>query len=201
MGREFWDARYDDKTYAYGTQPNRYFKTFLDKLEPGKLLLPGEGEGRNAVYAAEKGWEVVAVDQSIAGQQKSEMLAENRGVSFEYYVGNILDYPFRPAEFDVIAMIFFHLPPDIRIHVHKQFIESLKPGGYMTVENFSKDQLGRASGGPPAIELLYDKYMMNRDFQTLDIMELYETEEDLDEGPFHQGKAALVRMIGKKNED
>ena len=156
MSTAFWDARYGEKSYAYGTQPNTYFKRFIDSQEPGKVLLPGEGEGRNAVYAAS------------------------------------LD------EFDAIGLIFFHLPASTRETVHRQFINSLKQGGYLLVEAFSKDQLGRTSGGPPSVELLYDRYLLNRDFASLEIMELLHTEEDLDEGPFHQGKAALVRMLARK---
>jgi len=198
MAKEFWDSRYGDETYAYGIHPNKYFKKFVDNLQPGKLLLPGEGEGRNAVYAAKKGWDVTAIDLSLEGKKKAEILAEKNEVNIKYLVGDIIDYPFDPQEFDVIALIFFHLSPEIRVHYHKKIINCLKTGGYLLIEAFSKDQLGRSSGGPPIETLLYDRYLLNQDFQTLDIMELYQTEEILDEGPYHQGKAALVRMLAKK---
>ncbi len=198
MAKEFWDARYGDDIYAYGIHPNRYFKKVLDNFQPGKLLLPGEGEGRNAVYAARKKWDVTAIDLSISGKKKAELLAETNKVNITYVLGDIQDYPLIPGEFDVIALIFFHLSPEIRAHYHRRFINSLKTGGYLLIEAFSKDQLGRSSGGPPVEELLYNRYLLKRDFQTLEIMELYETEEYLDEGPFHQGKAALVRMLAKK---
>ena len=66
----FWNERYSTNEYAYGTEPNEFFKSVLSKLEVGKLLLPGEGEGRNAVYAAKQGWHVTAFDTSIAGKTK-----------------------------------------------------------------------------------------------------------------------------------
>jgi len=76
---DFWNARYAAAEYAYGTEPNAFFKAQLDQLTPGRLLLPAEGEGRNAVYAAKKGWEVVAFDQSDAGQKKALKLAKETG--------------------------------------------------------------------------------------------------------------------------
>jgi ubiquinone/menaquinone biosynthesis C-methylase UbiE len=112
-----------------------------------------------------------------------------------------LRIPFRDHEFDLIALIFLHLSPKYRVHIHKQFIRILKPGGYLLVEAFSKDQMGRASGGPPALELLYDQFLLTRDFHTLEIMDLYQTEESLEEGPYHQGEASLVRMLARKYPD
>jgi hypothetical protein len=61
----FWDERYADEEYVYGTTPNQYFKQELEKLTPGKILLPGEGEGRNAVFAATQGWKVTARSKSL----------------------------------------------------------------------------------------------------------------------------------------
>ena len=62
--KEFWNQRYSDSEYAYGKKPNRFFKREIDRLNPGSLFLPGEGEGRNAVYAATKGWNGHALDSS-----------------------------------------------------------------------------------------------------------------------------------------
>ena len=76
--KEFWEIRYAEKQYAYGENPNVYFKEQLDKLKPGKILLPAEGEGRNAVYAAKQGWEVMAFDLSSEGKNKAEKLAAKK---------------------------------------------------------------------------------------------------------------------------
>jgi len=198
MSKEFWDARYSQTVYVYGTQPNDYLKKFIDSRTPGKIFLPGEGEGRNAVYAALKGWDVVAVDLSTEGKRKAENLARENKVSITYRAGNLLDFPYQEDEFDAVALIFLHLPPEIRLLIHKQFIRSLKPGGFLLIEAFSKDQLGRPTGGPPSIELLYDRFLLNRDFRLLKILELYHTNEQLNEGPFHSGEAALVRLLAQK---
>jgi len=195
---EFWDTRYSQPDYAYGINPNEYFKHFIDNHPPGKLLLPGEGEGRNAVYAARKGWDVTAVDQSSEGKRKAGELSEKYQVSFTYRVGNLINDSFQAEQYDAVALVFLHLPPEIRLYVHKKFAESLKPGGFLLAEVFSKDQLGRDSGGPQAIELLYDPILLGQDFRQLDILELYKTEVFLEEGPFHQGLASVVRFLGRK---
>lgn len=198
MSNEFWDIRYSQAEYAYGIKPNEYFKHFIDHQTPGKLLLPGEGEGRNGVYAALKGWKVTAFDQSQEGKRKALQLADRNHVSFTYHVGNLMNAPFQNERFDAIALIFVHFPPEVRLHFHKMFIQLLAPGGFLVMEAFSKDQLGRTSGGPQAIELLYDRILLSQDFQKLNILELYEKVELLNEGLFHQGQASVVRLLGKK---
>ena len=69
--KEFWDERYAEPDYVYGKAPNKYFKEKLDEIQRGKILFPAEGEGRNAVYAAKKGWRVSAFDISEKGKEKA----------------------------------------------------------------------------------------------------------------------------------
>ena len=198
MSSEFWDDRYGDSEYAYGTDPNVYFKSFIDSNTPGKLLLPGEGEGRNAVYAALKGWEVYAVDQSRAGMDKAKKLAEINKVKIDYKAQDLSSYKPDVDAYDAIALIFLHLPPQVRESVHLKLTSMLKPGGLLLVEAFSKAQLGRNTGGPPVLEMLYDEEVLRNDFSGLNILELYETTEEYTEGPYHQGEAAVIRMIARK---
>ena len=87
--KEMWDQRFASEEYAYGTQPNLYFKEKLTGLEPGTLLLPAEGEGRNAVFAAGLGWEVRAMDFSGQGRIKALKLAERMGVQLDYTIGDL----------------------------------------------------------------------------------------------------------------
>jgi SAM-dependent methyltransferase len=198
MSSEFWDDRYGDSEYAYGTDPNVYFKSFIDSNTPGKLLLPGEGEGRNAVYAALKGWEVYAVDQSRAGMDKAKKLAEINNVKIDYQVQDLSSYEPDVDAYDAIALIFLHLPPQVRDGIHQKLTSMLKPGGLLLVEAFSKAQLGRNTGGPPVLEMLYDEVVLRNDFSDLNILELYEIIEEYTEGPYHQGEAAVIRMIARK---
>ena len=198
MSTEFWDVRYSDTEYAYGTRPNVYFKSFIDNNMPGKIFLPGEGEGRNAVYAALMGWEVFAVDQSQAGMIKALQLAENNNVKIDYQVQDLISYDQDKEYYDAIALIFLHLPPQIREHIHRKFIEMLKPGGMLLIDAFNKAQLGRQTGGPPVLEMLYDEEILQNDFGELNILEINEKIEEYNEGSYHQGECAIIRMIARK---
>jgi hypothetical protein len=100
--------------------------------------------------------------------------------------------------YDAIALIFLHLPPQIRVYIHQNLIRLLKPDGLLLIEAFSKAQLGRNTGGPPVLEMLYSENILINDFGDLNILELYELIEEYNEGPYHQGEAAVVRMIARK---
>jgi SAM-dependent methyltransferase len=199
MVKEFWDQRYSSEEYAYGTAPNLFFKSFIDTHLPGKILLPGEGEGRNAVYAAMKGWEVFAIDQSKEGMWKAKRLADQNNVTINYMVQNLTDIHNKEDKFDAIALIFVHFPSEIRGIIHHNMTSLLNPGGWIIMESFSKKQLGRNSGGPPDIDMLYDKQDLRKDFESLEISDLYEKLENFNEGPYHKGVGAVVRMMARKS--
>lgn len=200
---EFWNERYAEDSFAYGELPNEFFKTQLDKLKPGKILLPAEGEGRNAVYAARKGWSVRAFDISKFGKQKAERLASSHNVTIEYNVGPLAAQSCQPSSFDVIALIFAHFPPHLKREYHLEFVNLLKPGGVMIFEAFSKDHLRYSErnpsvGGPKNIDILYDRYELKEYFKALDEQLLLQTEVDLSEGKYHQGIGSVVRFVGTK---
>ena len=198
MSKEFWDQRYSEEGYAYGIEPNAYFKSFIDAHEEGRIFLPGEGEGRNAVYAARKGWEVTAVDQSTEARNKALKLANRYDVKINYEVLNLTEIGVGREDYDAVALVFVHLPPDMRSLIHHQLITWLKPGGCLIVESFHKNQLGRETGGPQVLELLYDEQMLREDFKDLQIIEIQEKLEIFDEGPYHQGKAAIIRLTAQR---
>jgi SAM-dependent methyltransferase len=198
--KEFWDQRYSAKEYIYGQEPNNFVKAQLQLLEPGKLLLPCEGEGRNAVFAARNNWDVLAIDQSIEGQKKAFALAKTYHVSFRYDIGDMLKYEFTNEDkFDVIALVFAHFPPEIRSTIHSRLINQLKHGGKLMLEAFSTSQLGKPSGGPPALEMLYDKNTLFEDFKKLNTVHLSELNTELQEGSLHRGEASLIRYVGEKS--
>ncbi|MDF1547093.1 MAG: class I SAM-dependent methyltransferase [Bacteroidales bacterium] len=196
--KEFWDSRYAEKEFAYGELPNSYFKQELEKLTPGKLLLPAEGEGRNAVFAAKLGWDVQAVDLSEKGKEKTLRLAAKNNVSIKYHVSNLLDYQYIKNGYDAVVLIFAHFPSEMRNIIHKKLIYSLKSGGIILMEVFSKKQITRESGGPKSIELLYDINELLLDFEDFEILEATETQTELDEGTFHRGIAEVIRIKAQK---
>ncbi len=148
--QHFWDNRYSETAYTYGTQPNVYFKKQLDAIpKPGRLLLLAEGEGRNAVYAAQKGWAVTAVDFSEKGKEKALILAAEQGVQLDYQIADIGQYDMlQNGPWDAIGLIYAHFLPETRPEIHQKCVQALRPGGQLILEAFNGKQINRSSGGP-----------------------------------------------------
>lgn len=197
--KQFWDERYAGEAYIYGEHPNAYFKQEIAERKAGRLLLPGEGEGRNAVWAAHQGWQVDAVDQSVSGKEKALKLALRQGVQINYTVADLSEFRFEAEKYEFIALIFVHFPPAVRMHIHRQLVKALKPGGFLLMEAFHKTQLQFDSGGPKDAALLYDSAMLIKDFEALTIVKLKEGTDFLHEGEWHKGKASVVRMLAQKS--
>lgn len=200
---EMWNARYAAPEFAYGTEPNVFFKTQLDKLPVGKLLLPAEGEGRNAVYAASLGWDVAAFDMSVEGRQKALQLAELQNVNIRYAVNEGAEVPFVGEHFDAVALIFSHCHPAVRGKIHHQLCERMISGSTLIVEAFCAGHLeyvlkNPAVGGPKDLEFLFTQEMLLEDFSAFTILELYETEVQLHEGVYHNGLGKVIRFVGQK---
>lgn len=196
--KSFWDDRFKSREFIYGVQPNAFFKRFLEGRKAGHLLLPAEGEGRNAVYAAARGWDVDAFDISTEAKKKALKLADERKVDIHYFNSDMRDVSLEERTYDLIALIFAHMPSRIRRSVHRSLIEALKPGGYLIIEAFSKKQIDKNSGGPPNIDMLYDMDSLRKDFKSLKIETLSEDTQELDEGMYHDGEAHLIHFIGRK---
>lgn len=200
--KEFWNDRYQEEPFAYGKEPNKFYEEVLKNLDPGKILLPAEGEGRNAVFASKLGWKVDCFDQSIEGIKKANQLCEELGVSINYFEGNlsaINELGLEPESYDSIALIYVHTPPPIRKKKHRELAKLLKKGGIMIIEAFNKNQIGNPSGGPQKEEMLFDKETLLNDFDGILRTKLIEeVHVELNEGLFHIGKADVVRFIGEK---
>lgn len=197
--KEFWNERYSQEAYAYGTEPNTFFKSQLDQLSPGKLLLPAEGEGRNAVYAATKGFEVSAYDWSEAACAKAARLAEVHQVNIDYQVCSLEHLNFAPAHFDVIAMIYVHFPRQLLHHNLEKLLALLKPGGAFIFEAFSDKHLeyqkrNPSIGGPKDPNVLYDFEQIGAELNDYQFIYSAQEETTLSEGAFHQGLAEVVRI-------
>jgi 2-polyprenyl-3-methyl-5-hydroxy-6-metoxy-1,4-benzoquinol methylase len=155
-----WDERYSNSEFAYGEQPNNYLREQLKNLGTGKILFPAEGEGRNAVFAAQLGWSVSAFDISIEGRKKAWQLAETNNVSIDYQIGELQTLNYKEEEFDAIALIYAHFPADTKSDLHKTLNKYLRKGGTIIFEAFSKNHLyylakNEKMGGPRDIESLF----------------------------------------------
>lgn len=194
----FWDEKYDRDDWFYGTKPNEFFKEQLQKVKDGLILLPAEGEGRNAVHAAAEGWNVWAFDSSSVAKKKALSLAENRQLSIRYDVNSVESFHPGESGFDAIAIIYAHFKPDTRHHFFAKLQEWLNPGGKLILEAFRKDQIHNSTGGPKDLDMLYSLKEISQDFRQLYSERLTADTIFLDEGSGHSGKAEVVRYVGQK---
>lgn len=195
--KEFWNERFGGPMYIYGKAPNVFFADQINQLEKGKLLLPAEGEGRNAVYAALKGWQVYAFDFSESGRNKALKLAKEYEVSINYELMNAADFQ-DSVSYDAITLVYAHFGGNERKQLFEKLENALLPGGHIIMEVFSKNQLGRESGGPQDPDLLYSKEELKDLFPNLEFLILEEMRIALDEGEHHQGDAAVIRALATK---
>lgn len=196
--QDFWNQRFGSDQYAFGIKPNRFFKEQLDKLLPGQLLLPGEGEGRNAVYAAKKGWVVTAVDFSVKAQIKANNLAAEHNVSINYILDTLEKSVIPEDKYDVAAFIYVHLEAERLEKVIPKVLKALKKGGIFIFECFSEKQLGRTSGGPKTIDRLYTVPQIKNLLTDMKIKYLQEEEISLKEGEYRTGRAMVIRAVAKR---
>ena len=201
--KEFWDERYQQEEYVYGKDPNEYLKAKLKSLIPGRILFPAEGEGRNAVYAAKQGWQVSAFDQSKEGRKKALRLAEAEGVEIEYTVSGVQNLSFKDAQFDAIALIYAHFPPQQREEFFSSIHRYLKEGGKVIFEGFASKhpqyQISNpAVGGPKEQKMLFSEEELKNAFKEFHFLEFFEGEIALEEGAFHKGRGWVIRFVAEK---
>jgi len=201
--KEFWNKRYAKKEMAYGKEPNEFFSIEISKLQTGKLLLPAEGEGRNAVYSAKLGWEVSAFDISKEGKRKAEILAKNNNVKIDYTIKELNEINYKKEQFDCIGLIYAHFPANLKSEYHNILDTYLKKDGIVIFEAFSKSHLklntrNSKAGGPKNIEMLFSKEEIKNDFSNYEIIKLTEKEINLNEGLYHNGKSSVIRFVGRK---
>ncbi|MFJ1435566.1 class I SAM-dependent methyltransferase [Capnocytophaga canimorsus] len=200
---EKWNNHYKTDDFVYGKSPNRFFKEEIDKLRPLSILLPAEGEGRNAVYAAKNQWEVTAFDISEEGKKKALQLAKENDVFVNYKVGELPNLDFDKASFDTIALIYAHFPPQIRSAYHQKLITLLKKGGIIIFEGFGKKHLDYRKknpkiGGPADAESLFSLEEIQSDFADFEFETLVEQEVALSEGLLHNGIGSVIRFVARK---
>ncbi|MEO6358667.1 MAG: class I SAM-dependent methyltransferase [Ferruginibacter sp.] len=193
-----WNERYSQPEYVYGEAPNVFFAAQLKNLQPGTVIFPCEGEGRNAVYAASQGWNVKAFDSSEAGKIKALQLADKKQVVIDYVTedATLISYPENSA--DAVVFIYAHFPASIRKKIHQKAIQWLKPGGIIIMEAFNPNQLQNNSGGPKDLSMLYTKEILKEDFRQLQTELSQTVQTTLSEGKYHEGMADIIQFIGVK---
>lgn len=195
--REFWNHRYAMPGFAYGTEPNDLLRELAPTLK-GPVLCVGEGEGRNAVFLAQRGLDVTAVDLSAIGLEKASKLATERGVTLTTRVVDLADFDLGTSRWGAIVSIWCHLPEWVRAKVHGGVKTALVPGGVYVLEAYTPRQLKFDTGGPKNAELLYEPEAVRTELAGLTLERCVELERDVSEGDWHRGKSAVLQVLARR---
>ncbi len=155
FAREDWDARYAQKELLWSAEPNRLCAAEVGRLPPRRALDLACGEGRNAIWLAERGWRVTGVDFSEVAIAKARALAESRGAEVEWIVADVLDHEPEPCAFDLVAVLYLQLPRDEMLHAVRTAAGAVAPGGTLVVLGHDTTNLTRGHGGPKDASVLY----------------------------------------------
>ena len=193
-----WDERYSAEEYAYGKAPNQFLAEHFAAIPKGKVLSLAEGEGRNAVFLAQQGYAVTAVDASRVGLQKAQKLADERGVSLELIHADLAEFDLGNEQWDGIVSIFCPLPSALRQQLHQKVFAALKPGGVYLIEAYTPEQLKHGTGGGKSADTMTTQADLMRELQGLHFQHLLELERDVVEGIYHTGLGAVVQALALK---
>lgn len=199
MSSEFWDERYQGDDLAYGAAPNDFLVQMADRLPAtGRALDIGAGEGRNALFLAARGLDVLAVDQSAVGMQKAQRQATARGLELRTRAADLEQFEAEHNSLDVVSSIFVHLPAQLRAHVHARVVHWLRPGGVFLLEAYAPDQLARGTGGPSDPARLASLAVIVSELAGLQIEHQAALVRVVSEGRFHTGEASVVQVFARK---
>lgn len=200
MSREMWDGHYADSQYIFGIEPNVFLVSQQQRLKPGqRALAVADGEGRNGVWLAEQGLDVVSVDFSAPAVEKAKKLAAERGVAVACKVADVMEWSWPANAFDIVAAIFIQFAsPEQRPLLFQRIKDALKPGGYLILQGYTPRQLEYKTGGPPCAENMYTEALLRESFADMEILHLREHEAFITEGTKHYGQSALIDMVARK---
>lgn len=196
--QKFWNEKFLREGYLYGKEANEFLVSCEKNFsKTDKFLCLGEGEGRNAIYFAKKGFDVSAIDASNIGLEKLQEFAKEQKVEVETSCLDLNEW--NPSEeYGAIVASYLHMYKKDRETLFKKIEESLIEGGFFVGEFFSTKQVNYKSGGPKDLDLLYTVEDFAEAFPTCIIHKLEECNVELKEGKGHQGEASVIRLILQK---
>ena len=150
-----WNERYAGRELVWTAEPNRLFAAEVADLSPGRALDLACGEGRNAVWLAERGWRATGVDFSAVALEKARELATSRRVEVEWVHADVLDYTPEPRAFDLVAVVYLQLPGDELDRALRKAADAVAPGGTLVVLGHDTTNLADGHGGPKDVAVLF----------------------------------------------
>jgi cyclopropane fatty-acyl-phospholipid synthase-like methyltransferase len=197
---KFWQERFAGDEYRFGTEPNAFLKSQAHLLRQGERALAiADGEGRNGVFMAGCGLDVLSLDFSPLAQEKARKLAAARGVALQVEQADLTAWAWPPEAYDVVAGIFFQFAtPDERARIFDGIKRTLKPGGLLLIQGYRPKQLDYRTGGPSQVENLYTRDMLDEAFGGFTSLHIREHDSEIWEGAGHGGLSALIDLVGRK---
>jgi SAM-dependent methyltransferase len=195
-----WQDRYSKPDYAFGKAPNE----FLARCRPllprsGKALAVADGEGRNGVWLARQGLDVLSIDFSPAAQAKAHALAVEQQVAVTFEETDVHAWPYPTEAFDVVVEIFTQFStPNEREPKWAGMRRTLKRGGLLIIQGYTPKQLDYGTGGPKRVEQLYTREMLEQAFGDFAEVNIVEEERELHEGAAHSGMSAIIGLTARK---
>lgn len=196
-----WDQRYAGDDYHFGTEPNAFLVAQQHWLKAGaSCLAVADGEGRNGVWLAQQGLDVLSVDASPVALAKAHRLASERGAPVRFELADLLQWEWGEARYDVVVGVFIQfVPPAQRAAMFASIKRSLKPGGLLLLQGYTPRQLEYRTGGPSQAENLYTAALLREMFADMDILHLVEHDSHISEGAGHSGMSALIDLVARKS--
>lgn len=196
--RDFWNEKFANTDYVYGTEPNDFLASVVTNLQRGATLSLAEGEGRNAVWLAQQGFTVSAIEQSEKGVGKTLRLALQRGVIVMAERGELETFHIQPNSWDLVVSIYAHTPQELRRKLHRQVVAGLKPGGVFVLEAYTPAQIPNNTGGPKDASLMPTAELLRSELAGLVFDHIEEVERDVVEGSLHTGTAHVVQVVAHR---
>jgi cyclopropane fatty-acyl-phospholipid synthase-like methyltransferase len=198
--RQFWDQRFASEEYVFGTAPNVFLASQSQWFKPGiRVLDVACGEGRNAVWLAQQGCEVVAIDISPVAIEKARRLAAERRVHVAFELVDVRNWRWPPSAFDAVVSVFIQFAaPAERAQLFTGFVTTLRPDGVLVLQGYTPKQLQYKTGGPPQVEHMYTQAMLREAVAGLEIVHVREHDDVLSEGTKHVGLSALIDLVARK---
>jgi len=201
---EVWNQRYGTTDgYLFGTQPNAFLHSQQDLLKQGAYCLAvADGEGRNGVWLAERGLNVLSVDSSAVAVTKARKLAQQRGVKVKFELADLLQWDWGENRFDVVVAIFIQFAaPEQRRQMFANIRRCLKPGGILLLQGYTPRQLEYGTGGPSQAENLYTEAMLRDLLSGWEMLHLREHDDFISEGSAHHGMSALIDLVARSGDN